>query len=201
MDSMPVRELGFREVFKDYDEWMVEKLLTYHKANGGLSRYVKIAYFYREILQQEPSEADIQRLANEFSEIMKRLLVNPDMLIKETVDFIVEQHKNYNFHVVSGSDGKELNYLCDKMNLSQYFISIHGSPTPKSELTHNLIEQHGYDRKKSCLIGDSGNDRDAAENNNIAFIGFNKPKLKGSGIYYIDSFKQFKTDIGSLLSE
>ena len=52
LDSMPVREFGFRQIFSTYDAEMVETLLRYHKENGGLSRYDKIDYFYREIAKE-----------------------------------------------------------------------------------------------------------------------------------------------------
>ncbi len=46
LDSMPIREYGFRKIFENYDISLVDKLINYHKRNGGLSRYVKIKYFY-----------------------------------------------------------------------------------------------------------------------------------------------------------
>ena len=39
LDSMKVRDWGFREIFKNYDNKKVEQLIDYHNLNGGLSRY------------------------------------------------------------------------------------------------------------------------------------------------------------------
>ena len=91
-------------------------------------------------------------------------------------------------HVVSGSDEKELNYICNTLNLSQYFISIHGSPTPKKELVTNLLEQNNANKSLTCLIGDSKNDFEAAEVNGIDFFGYNSSTLKELGVGYINSF-------------
>ena len=52
IDSMEIRELGFRKLFQDFSIEEVEELIKFHKENGGLSRYVKIKYFYEEILQR-----------------------------------------------------------------------------------------------------------------------------------------------------
>ena len=53
LDSMPIREYGFRKIFENYDVALVEKLLVYHNQNGGLSRYVKIRYFFEKLLYKK----------------------------------------------------------------------------------------------------------------------------------------------------
>ena len=46
IDSMRIRSDGFREIFCNYSQQQVEELMEYHNANGGLSRFNKIQYFY-----------------------------------------------------------------------------------------------------------------------------------------------------------
>ena len=84
---------------------------------------------------------------------------------------------NYDMHVVSGSDQKELRTICDHLELSTYFKSIHGSPTPKTELVKNLIQDNEYTLQTTCLIGDSINDFEAAKQNEIDFFGYNNNQL------------------------
>ena len=45
-----------------------------------------------------------------------------------------------------------------------------------------------YDKTDVCLIGDSGNDQEAAEYNQISFFGYNNEKLKGDSSNYINQF-------------
>ncbi len=52
IDSLAVRDYGFREIFKEFDKVLVEKLIKYHSINGGLSRFHKIRYFFNEILKK-----------------------------------------------------------------------------------------------------------------------------------------------------
>ena len=59
LDSMPIRDYGFKKIFKAFDDDLVNKLLEYHNQNGGLSRYVKIKYFYNKLLKQEILEEKI----------------------------------------------------------------------------------------------------------------------------------------------
>ena len=173
LDSMNVRDWGFREIFKGYSESKVEDLIHYHRINGGLSRYVKIRYFYENILNQSITEERVLEYAEQFSILMKSELTNKENLIMDAVNFIESNHKNYRFHIVSGSDQTELRYLCSELGVKDFFLSIHGSPTPKTQLVADLLNEHDYDKSTTILIGDSLNDYDAAVKNNIGFYGYN----------------------------
>ena len=188
LDSMKVRDWGFEEIFKSFDENDVSLLLEYHNKNGGLSRYVKIRYFYEEVLGKNITEEEVLNYANNFSLLMKEELINPKNLIKDSLKFIKENYKNYKFHIVSGSDQEELRFLCKELNIDNYFISIYGSPIPKNKLVKDLLKAHNYDVEKTCLIGDSMNDFEAASINNIKFYGFNNLELLNGDNEYIHSF-------------
>lgn len=188
LDSMKIRDWGFREIFKDFDKYDVEKLISYNNLNGGLSRYVKIRYFYEEILKKEINEKRVLEYAEEFSILMKKELINPKNLILESVLFIKENYSNYNFHIVSGSDQNELRFLCRELNIEKYFITINGSPTPKNNLVKNLLKIYKYSIRETCLIGDSLNDYDAAKINKILFFGYNNLKLVEYSYKYIHDF-------------
>ena len=191
LDSMPIRDFGFAKIFEEFDKELVDKLLEYHTLNGGLSRYVKIRYFYNILLKEDVSDEKVQKLADKFSTIMKSELTNKKYLIKETVDFIEKNYQNYNFHIVSGSDEKELNYLCKELDLTQYFKTIEGSPTPKNDLVKKILEKYKYDPKETILIGDSINDYEAANINGMKFYGYNNEKLREMSKVYLENFYDF----------
>lgn len=191
LDSMEVRDFGFKEIFKEFGKDSVNQLIKYHRANGGLSRYVKIRYFYENILNKEITEEKVHDFAAKFSDIMRVELTHPKNLIQDAVNFIKNNYKTYNFHIVSGSDQEELRFLCQELKLSSYFLSIHGSPTPKSILVQELLIKHGYSKSLTCLIGDSINDFDAATSNGITFYGYNNSDLKNKD-HYINTFTNIK---------
>lgn len=189
LDSMSVRDRGFVEVLKDYPEYQVNELLRYHRANGGLSRYVKFRYFFEDILKRSITEKEVYNLAQQFSVIMKSILANPKLLIKDSIQFITDNHTKYAMHIVSGSDGEELNYLCNQLKIDDYFLSIKGSPTPKSELVKDVLDKYKYDKDDCVLIGDSRNDYDAATDNGIEFNGYNNEELRSLNSKYITEFQ------------
>ena len=190
LDSMKIRDKGFEIIFKNFEKSKVDQLLEYHRINGGLSRYVKIKYFYNEILGKEISDEKVLEYASNFSKVMRARLIDPNNLIEESVTFIKNNYKKYNFHIVSGSDQKELRFLCKELQVDRYFISIYGSPTPKNDLVSNVLQQFDYNKNNTCLIGDSINDFEAADKNKIKFYGYNNLLLKEVHSY-VDDFKTF----------
>lgn len=188
MDSMPVRNKGFQLVLKGYPKDQVEQLMRYHLENGGLSRYVKFRYFFEKIRGEVITEDDIELWAGKFSEVMRSELIDTSLLISDTLEFVKRNHENYNMHIVSGSDQQELRFLCDKMNISDFFLSINGSPIPKKKLVENLLKEHHYEKSKTVLIGDSINDFEAARENGIDFMGYNNKNLKELNAQYLENF-------------
>ncbi|MBT7555520.1 HAD family hydrolase [Candidatus Woesearchaeota archaeon] len=188
LDSMPIRDYGFKKIFEDFDDNLVNKLLEYHNQNGGLSRYVKIKYFYNKLLKQEILEEKITNYADNFSKIMKTELVDKRYLIADTLKFIKENYKKYNLHIVSGSDEKELKYLCKELGIDSFFQSINGSPTHKNKLVEDVLVINKYMESETILIGDSVNDYDAAKENNLDFYGFNNPNLINVSKKYLDNY-------------
>ena len=187
LDSMQVRDWGFREIFKSFSSIQIEEFIVFHRLNGGLSRYVKIKHFFENILGESITEHKVNNYAQRFSEIMRNKLKDKNNLILDSVSFIRENYSNYNFHIVSGSDQNELRYLCKELNISDYFISIHGSPAPKNVLVERIIKKHKYKKEETCLIGDSINDHEAANINKIKFYGYNNNYLAVK-CNYINSF-------------
>lgn len=190
LDSMPIRDSGFEKIFEKFDKGIVGKLLDYNNENGGLSRYVKIKYFFNKLLNKEISEEEINRYAENFSTLMREKLRDKKYLISETFEFIKDNFDKYNLHIVSGSDEEELQYLCKVLKINEYFLSINGSPKHKNELVRNVLIENKYSAKETVLIGDSVNDYNAAMENGITFYGYNNPSLIGKSKNYLKSYSE-----------
>ncbi|MDI9873369.1 HAD family hydrolase [Flectobacillus rivi] len=189
MDSMPIRGRGFEEVLLEYPKEQVKKLMAFHNSNGGLSRYVKFRYFFEVIRGEVVSEERVLQLAGSFSNIMFDLLLDKSLLISDSVEFIKDKSDKFQMHIVSGSDGKELTSICEAIGLANFFKTINGSPTPKTELVKNILQNFNYNPQDVALIGDSINDFDAAVANGITFIAYNNIELFKMTDNYIKSFK------------
>jgi beta-phosphoglucomutase-like phosphatase (HAD superfamily) len=69
-ESNEIRFNGFRKLFKDYPQDQVELLVQYAKANGGVSRYKKIEFFFNLIRKESISSKSVNHWANKFSELV-----------------------------------------------------------------------------------------------------------------------------------
>lgn len=193
IDSMAVRDIGFKIIAQNAtnSQEIINEFISYHRYNAGLSRYVKIRYLYENMLQKKITEDEVNKIALEFSILMREKLVDKKYLINETVKFIESHYDKTVMHIVSGSDEQELNYLCKKLGLSKYFKTIEGSPTHKNNLVKNILSKFNYDLSESVLIGDSITDYNAANANAIKFYGYNNINLKTKD-EYIEVFENLK---------
>ena len=191
LNSDKIRTEGFKYIFDSYSKKEIDMLINYHTINGGLSRYEKIEYFSQKILDKKLNDEEKKQYAQLYGNYCRERLCDKNLLIKNSINFISENHKNFDFHLVSASDEKELIYLCSNLDITKYFKSISGSPVNKIENIKRLLKSNNYIESKCCLIGDSINDKVAAVENSISFFGFNNKKLiKDSE--YIYTFKSLK---------
>ncbi len=189
LDSMRIKGEGFKTIFADFPAEALAEIETYHYANGGVSRFEKIRYFFEKILCRQISEEEIRRYADAFADTIAKALFDRNNLISETVAFIKTHAADVTMHIVSGAEHNELNRLCDYFGLTSYFRSIEGSPTPKTQIVANIITHYGYNHDELILIGDSINDYEAAHANHVRFYGYNNPQLRTFD--YIERFETF----------
>jgi phosphoglycolate phosphatase-like HAD superfamily hydrolase len=185
INSSEIRISAFRQTLCTYPADLVDKLIDFHKTNDGLSRYVKIDYFFSNIINQRLDSHKRTKLLKEYGIICSKKLDNKKLIIEDTLKFIVNNHSQKNFHIASGSDNDELKTLCLSLDLATFFNSINGSPEVKKNIVRRIILENNYVPEETCLIGDSINDYDAAVINKIQFFAFNNIKLKREkkGIY------------------
>ncbi len=183
IDSDEIRSDSFKDTFKGFGKRYVDKLIEYHKFNGGLSRYNKIDFFFKKIINQNISDSEFNSIVNRYSKFCLEKLCDKSLLINDSLDFIKVNYKNYFFHIASASDQVELRTICKELDISHFFRSINGSPTTKVDNVKDILKNNNYPTHKCCLIGDSNNDMDAANINGITFIGYNNQSLKNNNIY------------------
>ena len=173
LNSVPVKTEAFRKLFLGFDESKVDKLIAYHEENGGISRYEKIKYFFNVLMEQEITENEVEMYALKYSQLTKEELCSHRYIIEDTIHFIRNNHKQYNMHIASGADEKDLKYICEQQHISSFFVTINGSPTKKDKIVENILKNNSYMHNETILIGDSINDYEAARVNQIDFYGYN----------------------------
>ncbi|MDH5719783.1 MAG: HAD-IA family hydrolase [Spirochaetia bacterium] len=192
IDSMPVREKAFAYAVESYSKENIIEFIEFHKANGGMSRFIKFKYFINNIIKEDCNKDKIAFLAERYSDYVNSHLVSKNKLIETVLKFIIEQYQKYPMYIISASEHKELNYICEKLDIAKYFKKIYGTPPlEKSKLMKLVLKRHKIAKRHAVYIGDSINDLEASIDNNIKFFGFNNPELKNrEKATYIESIDQ-----------
>jgi len=154
---------------KNEPEKCIDKMIAYHKANGGISRYKKFRHYFEEINPCEDVEIKAKVSISKFAEIVQKGLLECDY-IPGVVDFINDvKGKRLPLFVVSGSDEIELREVFSKRKIDSLFCAIYGSPSTKTQIMKDVISQVGQ-RKKGIFFGDSKSDLAAAMQFELTFI-------------------------------
>lgn len=165
LDSNQIKSKAFYEVALKYGEDIAQEFVTYHKKNGGISRYKKIEYLHKEI-SKDFSVETYDRSVNLFGEIVQKELICSKLVpgVKKFLNSLSSQ----DLYIVSGGNQEELLNTFEKKDLSGHFKAIGGSPATKFEIIDKFKSKKLY--QTSLFIGDSRLDYEVAMHYKMDFI-------------------------------
>lgn len=167
-ESVNVKTEAFRAMFLNYGEEFAQKVVDFHEANGGISRFEKFRIFYEEWLEIPIDDSRIQELANKFSEIsLKGVIEAPE--VNGSTNFLQNSSK-YIKYIITGTPTIEIKKVLDGRNISQYFKEAYGSPEKKDFWVKKILSENNISSEECVFIGDALADYDAAIKNNVHFI-------------------------------
>jgi HAD superfamily hydrolase (TIGR01549 family) len=169
-ETNAIRIDGFRLLFSVFPRAQVQTLVDYCKRNGGLSRYEKIRYFFEKIKEENIDDARLKMFAQKYSEIVKQRIIEAEP-VKGSLEFLADNHDNYDLAIISGSDQEELREICRQRKIDHYFVEILGSPASKERNMAGLLSKFKWQKADCLFVGDSINDLAAAKVNGIDFVG------------------------------
>lgn len=166
LNSNEIKSNAFYDLALPFGEDVAQEFMTYHKANGGISRYEKIDYLLRELA---PFCSDIEgkkhELIHQYGDIVESRLC-----ACEETPFLREFLTAFSGQkvVVSGGMQTELREIFRSKGLQQHFTGIYGSPRSKEQILLDI--QEGIDFSDAVFIGDSRLDFEVARKFEIDFI-------------------------------
>lgn len=170
LESVEAKTNAFGQVVAEFGQEAVERLLAYHNAHGGVSRYEKFKWFYTEVLGKTITKEQSQAMGRKFEELSFANVMNSPM-VPGALEAIQTFHGKVPMYVASGAPHKELNHILRERGLSRYFEGIFGSPPGKTELLRKCIDLAGIPATETLMVGDSSTDLKAAEANGTLFYG------------------------------
>lgn len=177
VESVPIKSNAFRELFCDYPEHL-DAFIKYHEYQGGVSRFVKIRYFFETYLKKNFTADELALWCQRYSQlVVQHVVLAPSVLGTETLLEYCAQR--WDLFVVSGTPHEELAAIVKERNMLSYFKGLYGSPATKKDHVGRIMAQGGYLPNEVCFVGDSVTDYEAAKAFHIPSIIRHDQELVG----------------------
>ena len=174
LDSVDVKTKAFAKMFREYGPEVEKKVVEYHLDNGGVSRFDKFRYYYKNILYKPINQNEIDELSEQFSRLaVEGVLASPFIPgARKSLEEL--RNDNVPCYIVSATPYEEINLIVGKKELKGYFKEVHGSPRKKWEICQEIINRKNYNPQNCLFIGDAMSDYEAAQKSDVCFLGIVK---------------------------
>lgn len=169
LESVDVKTWAFRELFS-FTPQHVDEIVNFHVQNGGMSRFDKFRYFYKNILKEPLSDEQYEFLCKRFSELVF------DGVIKSTFVLGVENFLNLfstktSLFVASATPASELIEIIKQRGILDYFKAIYGAPRTKQDCIEEILINMNCPKENAIFVGDALNDYKSAKKAGVRFVG------------------------------
>ncbi len=168
-DSNPSKQTAFARALAEYPHEDVDRLLRRHTEEGGVSRYVKMRWFFEEIHPVADPEQAIARALERFGEASRAAYLELQPL-PEALEFAERMGGSTSVFVVSGADQDELRDVFAKHGILDRFAEVLGSPTRKVAHLRRILAERGVSPRETWMIGDGRADFECARAIGVPFV-------------------------------
>ena len=166
--SIAMKAEAFRETFSFVPEYQ-DEIVQYHLDNGGMSRFVKFRYIYKEMLHEELSPEREKWLGERYAGIVRRKMFSIP-LVPGALELLETVKGKIPLYIVSATPEEEMLEIADRRGLAGYFDGIYGSPGSKADCIREILSKNGSSPEKTLFIGDAPQDYEAARDTGVRFI-------------------------------
>lgn len=170
VESTDLKTEAFATLYRPYGTAAADKAVTYHLAHAGISRHVKIRHLHEILLGIRPSDEEVARLGEQFSELVVEAVVAAPW-VRGAREFVEAHYDTLALFVASGTPVDELKVIVSRRGMRAYFRSIHGAPATKGEIIRSIIAQYRFDPQRVLMVGDASADLEGARQVGARFIG------------------------------
>jgi phosphoglycolate phosphatase-like HAD superfamily hydrolase len=175
LDSVDIKTRAFARLFAEKGPHIVQQVVDYHLANGGVSRFRKFDHIYTNILGQPLSQNEALRLGQGFKSLVFDEIVRVRW-VPGAQEFLSANCRRYALFVASGTPQDELERIVQLRQIDKIFKGIFGSPATKEDIIHCILSEHAFTNEEVVFVGDALTDFRAACAANINFVGIGAAK-------------------------
>lgn len=169
VESVGIKTRAFAKLFEKERKDLVDKIVDYHLENGGVSRYEKFKYIYKEILRRPLNAEEFQALCSRFAAIVVEDVIGAPY-VRGAKEFLENHAAEYKYFVVSATPQGEIEEIIRKRNMHRFFAGVYGAPAEKYAVVREILAKENIEPKNVAYIGDAMSDYLAAEDNSVHFV-------------------------------
>ena len=169
--SLEVKVRAFATLFAPYGPVVQEEVICYHRANGGMPRYLKLRYSVETIAGRSINDQELTQMGQDFADLVLEEVVASPLI--EGALATLEQLRDSSIpaFVVSGTPQDEMRSIVNRKGLQPFFTEVHGSPRTKTEIIGDIISRFHFTPESCLFIGDALADYRAAIATGLQFLG------------------------------
>ena len=107
VDSVDIKTEAFVTLYGAYPDCIKNKVRLHHLENAGISRYKKIYFYQKSLIQEDCSEDTINQLAQKFSDIVVEKVID-SKYVPGAYEFIKNNHEKIDLHIATGTPQGEI---------------------------------------------------------------------------------------------
>lgn len=170
LESVDAKTRAFHRLAEPFGPEAQDRMALYHHLHGGVSRYEKIKWLYREFAGRECTPEELEANGRRFTELaLDEVLAAP--MVPGALDVLERWHGKVPLWVCSGTPQEELGLILEQRNLTRFFAGWRGTPPAKEVLLQEIVRVARVDPADAVMVGDADTDLRAAEAAETRFYG------------------------------
>jgi HAD superfamily hydrolase (TIGR01549 family) len=175
VESVDIKTRAFAKLFEHEGPEAVKAIVSYHLANGGVSRFVKFRHIYDNVLKRPLSDAEFDRLCRDFKDLVVRSVVEASE-VEGASECLSRLYGKARMFIVSGTPQEEVRAIVKSRGIGHYFDGVYGSPETKTNLVNIILNEYGLTPKNVVFVGDAITDYEAAMEAGTGFVARKTPE-------------------------
>ena len=167
-DSVEVKTHAFKKLFSNLDKILVDKIISHHLDNSGISRFEKMPLYFK-MANLDVNETLIKQYLDRFSFLVKDEVIQSNW-VPGAKEYLLKNYLKQDFYLVTATPQFEIEKILDALKISHVFKQVFGAPTKKNEAIRGVISDLNIPPTDAVMIGDASADLQASMANNIDFI-------------------------------
>jgi phosphoglycolate phosphatase-like HAD superfamily hydrolase len=168
LESVEIKTVAFRRLFADDPQG--ERMVEYHLANGGVSRFEKFRWFYEEVRGESLTEEVSLQLGDRFSALVLDEVLRC-AFVPGAHELLARLAATIPLFVASGTPEDELRGIVEHRRLGGWFAGVFGSPPTKSQILRRIMAEHALAPAELVFVGDAMTDLRGAGGAGVPFVG------------------------------